>query len=246
MEVIAHHSLNDLAGARNLIKKGLELFHKVLAGAIETLFYDQNQPLSKRSDLGKYLCIEDMRHSFKDFPSHYTRPRLDLEAGGWASSLGSTKNFHHIFINLDGSIEMAVRFKKSKAVALVKWLSKNGIEKIQEEHQQAITGRDNQIKALESTNEKHQQNILRLNKEIDDLIANRHAVRHGCFDNVLCFIKKNSKEVHPYYNITLLGVSISIWKNISDGLNLVTQTWRWLTNATIPMLLISGIDSSVK
>ena len=40
---------------------------------------------------------------------------------------------------------MAVRSKKPKAiVALVKWLTKKGIEKIQEEHQQAITGRDNQ------------------------------------------------------------------------------------------------------
>ena len=50
---------------------------------------------------------------------------------------------------------MAVWFKKPKAVALVKWLNKKGVEKIQEEHQQAITGRDNQIQALEYTNEKH-------------------------------------------------------------------------------------------
>ena len=42
---------------------------------------------------------------------------------------------------------------------------------------------------------------MRLNKGIDDLIANRHVARRGCFDNVLCFIKKNSREVHPYYVI---------------------------------------------
>ena len=48
---------------------------------------------------------------------------------------------------------------------------------------------------------KHQQKILRLNKGIDDLIANRHVARRGCFDNVLCFIKKNSEEVHSYYVI---------------------------------------------
>ena len=83
--------------------------------------------------------------------------------------------------------------KKTKAVALVKWLTKKGIEKIQEEHQQAISGRDNQIKALEFTNEKHQQKILRLNKEMDDLTAHRHVARRGCIDNVLCFIKKNSR-----------------------------------------------------
>ena len=75
------------------------------------------------------------------------------------------------------------------------------IEEIQEKHQQAIADRDNQIKALESINEKHKQRILRLNEEIDDLIANRHAPRRGCFENVLCFIKKNSGEGHPYYII---------------------------------------------
>ena len=70
-------------------------------------------------------------------------------------------------------------------------------KKIQEEHQQAITGRDNQIQALENTNEKHQQKILRLNQEINDLIANRHVARLEFFDNVLCFIKKNRGEGHP-------------------------------------------------
>ena len=73
--------------------------------------------------------------------------------------------------------------------------------KIQEEHQQAVTGRDNRIQALEFTNEKHEQKILRLNKRIDYLIANRHVSRHGRFDSMLCFIKKNSGEVHPYYVI---------------------------------------------
>ena len=71
--------------------------------------------------------------------------------------------------------------------------------KIQKEHQQAITSRDNQIQALEFKNEEHQQKTLRLNKEIDDLIANRPVARRGCFDNVLCFIKKNNGEDHPYY-----------------------------------------------
>ena len=96
---------------------------------------------------------------------------------------------------------MAVRSKKPKAVGLVKWLTKKGMEKIQEEHQRAIKGRDNQIQALELTNEKHQQKILRLHEDIDGLIKNRFVARRGYFDNVLCFIKKNSGEVHPYYVI---------------------------------------------
>ena len=73
---------NDLAGVRNLIKMSLELFHKVPAEAIQTLFDDQNHPLFKRANLAKYLDKEDIKHNFKDFPSHYTRPRLDIGAGG--------------------------------------------------------------------------------------------------------------------------------------------------------------------
>ena len=57
------------------------------------------------------------------------------------------------------------------------------------------------MQALESTNEKHQQKILKLNEETDDLIKNRHVARHGYFDNVLCFINKNSEEAQPYYVI---------------------------------------------
>ena len=73
--------------------------------------------------------------------------------------------------------------------------------KTQEEHQQAIIDRDNQTQTLEFRSEEDQQEILRLNEEIDDFIASRHVARHGCFDSVLCFIKKNSREVHPYYVI---------------------------------------------
>ena len=56
-------------------------------------------------------------------------------------------------------------------------------------------------RGLELTNELHQKQILRLSEDIDDLIANRHVAFRSCFDNVLCFIKKNSGEVHPYYVI---------------------------------------------
>ena len=74
----------------------------------------------------------------------------------------------------------------------------------------------NHVQALGFTNEEerqaHQQDILRIDEEhrqsleekeqeINDLIANKHVARRGCFDNVLCFIKRNSGEVHPYYVI---------------------------------------------
>ena len=95
----------------------------------------------------------------------------------------------------------AKAFRKRCCNALFPHVRQQLTNKIQEEHQQAITVHDNQIQSLEFRNEEHRQKILRLNKEIDNLIANRHVARRGCFDNVLCFIKKNSKEVHPYYVI---------------------------------------------
>ena len=58
---------------------------------------------------------------------------------------------------------------------------------MKEEHQQAI--------------EEKEHKILKLNEEIDNFIRNRLVARRGYFDNVLCFIKKNSEEVHPYYVI---------------------------------------------
>ena len=43
----------------------------------------------------------------------------------------------------------------------------------------------------------------------------------------------------------LFDVSIDSWKNISDGLNLITQTWRWLTDVAIQAPFTDGIGSSV-
>ena len=108
---------------------------------------------------------------------------------------------------LTGAIYVTVNSRKDKAKALKKYILKDivprrldaRIEEIQKKHQEAIEEKDHQIQALEFKNEKHQQKILKLNKEIDDLIVNRHVVRCECFDNVLCFIKNNSGEVHPYY-----------------------------------------------
>ena len=116
---------------------------------------------------------------------------------------------HDIFILLTGALYDTVNSRKEESKMLNKHILKDiaprgfdtRIKEIQEENQQAITCCDNQIQTLEFINEAHQQKILRLNKKIDDLIANRHVVRRGCFENELCFIKKNSGEVHPYYLI---------------------------------------------
>ena len=102
-----------------------------------------------------------------------------------------------------------LRCKRDEAEPFMEWVVETVLPRevrklasVIEEKDAALAHRDNQIQAaFEFTNEEHQQEILRLNEEIDDLIANRHVARRGCFDNVLCFIKKNSKEGHPYYVI---------------------------------------------
>ena len=96
------------------------MFPEVSAGAIEMLFDEQNQPLFQRADIGKYLGIRNIGDNFKDFPSHYTRPRSEIQVGGLTAPLGRKKNSNDIFINLDGSIEMAVRSKKTQGSCLSK------------------------------------------------------------------------------------------------------------------------------
>ena len=113
---------------------------------------------------------------------------------------------YDIYINEEGMYELlfssqqpkAKNFRKHCYNVMFPQIRQQLTNKLKEDHQQAI----NQIQALEFTNEEerqaHEQGILRLTEEINDLIANRHVARRGCFDNVLCFIKKNRKGVHPY------------------------------------------------
>ena len=95
----------------------LELFHKVPAGAIETLFNAQNQPLFNRAELGKDLGIWNIRDNFKDFPLNHVYPKSEIEGVVPYDTLGRAKNHGDIFINLDSAIQIAVRSKKCKAVA---------------------------------------------------------------------------------------------------------------------------------
>ena len=135
---------------------------------------------------------------------------------------------------------MAVRSKKPRAVALVKWLAKKGVEKIQKEHRLAIAVRDNQIQALEFTNEEHQQEILRLNEEIDDTDT------QPTVDVLTTCYVSSKKTAKRLTHTTLFDVSLGSLKNIIDGLTFVTQKWRWLINAMIQTRFTDGVDLSVK
>ena len=102
-------------------------------------------------------------------------------------------------INEEGMNKLVFRSQQHKAKNFRKHFC--NVTRIRTRTRQAITGRDNQMQTLEFTNEEERQEILSLNEEVTDLMANRHVTRCGCFDNVLCFMKKNSGEVHSYYVI---------------------------------------------
>ena len=94
-----------------------------------------------------------------------------------------------------------LRCKKDEAEPFMEWVVETALPREVRKLASVIEEKDNQIQALEHINEKHQHKILKLNEEIDNLTKNRHIPRRGYFDNVLCFFKKNSEEVHPYYVI---------------------------------------------
>ena len=87
----AYRSAMTLLGPEIIIKMGLELFRKVPAGTIEMHFDEQNQPLFKRADLGRYLGIRNIRDNFKEFLLHHAHPRSEIEGGGVTNNLGREK-----------------------------------------------------------------------------------------------------------------------------------------------------------
>ena len=62
------------------------------------------------------------------------------------------------------------RCKKPKDELFMEWVVKTVLPREVRRLASAIEEKDNQILALEFTNEKHQQKILRLNEEVDDHI----------------------------------------------------------------------------
>ena len=62
---------------------------------------------------------------------------------------GGGENPHDAFVDLEAALEIVVRSKKPKAVELVKWLTRKGVEKVVEEHQKAIDEKDMQIALLD-------------------------------------------------------------------------------------------------
>ena len=135
----------------------VSLFNAIPAGAIEVLSDATGAPHFKRADLGRFLGIVDMRHSFENVA---TKPRSQLirQGGVGAPTLLQSQNNHDVFVDLDAALEIVVRSRKPKAVELTKWLTRKGVEKVIQEHQKAIEEKDTQLALLnDDLTESHQR-----------------------------------------------------------------------------------------
>ena len=141
----------------------LSLFNAIPAGAIEVLTDATGAPHFKRADLGRFLGIVNIRSQF----SVVTVSRSKIAGGGVGSNytLLEGQNDHDVFVDLDAALEIVVRSKKPKAVDLVRWLTRKGVEKVVQEKQREIDERDMQLALLDDDLTLEQENSHRLGLE---------------------------------------------------------------------------------
>ena len=143
---------------------------------IEVFVDSEEQNWFKRAHIGQYLGITCIITSTSKLSEEDIRSRVFPQAEGGSVVWTPTEDAqdHDIFISLTGTLYVIVNSQKDKGKALKKHALKDivprgfdaKVEEIQGKHQQAITDHDNQIQALDNTNEKYQQKILRLNERL--------------------------------------------------------------------------------
>ena len=144
---------------------------------IEVFVDSEEQNWFKWAHLGKYLGLRHISKSAESLNKCERLTRHELipiprSMGGWSGSK-EHRNKMDKFFSVFGVMHVIIKSKKPKSKALKTHILKDiiprgldaRIEEIQGKHQQATIDRDNQIQTLEFTNKKHQQKILRLNKE---------------------------------------------------------------------------------
>ena len=186
----------------------LALFNSVPAGAIEILYDEQSQPWFKRADLGRYLGIVKVKNSMH-IPSHFMCKRQDIEGDCCTVPLGRVKNSHDVFVNLDGAIYIATNSKKEKAAALISWLVKKGVEKLQEEHQIQIEEKDAAIALLNDYLEDVGKQFVDLEHEKCELQNEVERLQEWYVpylqgtrkDNGMVIVQKNNGDEYPYVAI---------------------------------------------
>ena len=194
----------------------LALFNSAPAGAIETLFDDQNQPWFKSADLGRYLGIVKVKNSMH-IPSPFMCKRQDIEGECCTVPLGKRKNPHDAFVNLDDAIYIATNTKKEKAAALISWLVKKGVEKLQEEHQIQIEQKDAAIALLNDDLE----DVGKQNRELQNKVER---LQERCVpylqdtrkDNGMVIVQKNNGN--KYGHVAICGQQGYVAQKIQNKL----------------------------
>ena len=131
---------------------------------IEVFVDSEEQNWLKRAHVEKFLGIEDIRTSLNGLENGEMRTRQELvptrrSTPGW-SGPKDQQNKTDKFLSVYGVMYTIAYSWKDKGKALKEHILKDivprgfdaRIKEIQEEHQQAITGCDNQIQALEFEN----------------------------------------------------------------------------------------------
>ena len=195
----------------------ITLFNAVPAGAIEILTDAEGSPHFKRADLGRFLGIVDVKATYRDTS---TVSRKLLSNGVGLPHPSQRRNDHDAFVDLDGALKIVVRSKKSKAVELVKWLTRKGVEKIAEEHQRAInemekiagenrkviSEKNAQIALLDDDLTDAQRSVvvlehdnLELRAEVERLTTRAVPyLENPEKDNGMAIIQKNDGDSYPY------------------------------------------------
>ena len=244
MEIITINFVNDLLGARNLIKMPLLVQCSVVesfnfnGGKVQSVHVNGEECLVSRE---VYMAIGYEEENSKKAIQNLVPKKYKLRFGEVKPSLSRRDDIfllhkEKVLLKEPGLYCFLLRCKKDEGEPFMEWVVETVLPREARKLASAIDEKDNQIQALEFRNEEHQHKILGLNEEINDLIAHRHVARRGCFDNVQCFIKRIAER---FTHITLFNVNIDSLKNISDCLNFATQTWRWLRNGIIKMPIIN-------
>ena len=197
----------------------LSIFNSV---PIEVLCDEKNQPWFKRAHVGSYLELAHINTSLKGLDSSEIRFRSQFKPTyrntvGW-SGPKHQQNKTDVFLSVYGVMHVIVNSHKPKGKELRKWLLLDiiprGFNKMIEEKQEAIDAerekvreRDNRIQAIQYDNVALQAQREVYQRQVNDLIANRHVPRSGDIDTILVTIEKNQLHEegkpaqHPYYMI---------------------------------------------
>ena len=175
------------------------LFNGVPAGAIEVISNAEGLLQFKRADLGRFLGLVDIRAAYRDVK---TTSRKLLIPHASDACPPKDKNDQDAFIDLDGALEIVVRSKKPKAVELVKWLTRKGVEKLVEDVRQLEynnTGLQGEIRAKDQEIERRQKENVELKQRYVDRCQDMSK------DNVVMIVRKHTCEhedchsEYPYY-----------------------------------------------